>query len=497
MPDIIVPFDGFSYHPHQAEAVAWMTAREAGAPFLCGGILADEMGLGKTWMTIGLLLNAPVANTLLLVPPVLQPQWSETLTKSGIPHRILGPPAKGPAAEIFRTVAVPSSAISVTLATYCRAAHNVDALGTYDRIVCDEGHIFRNGASTKTFRNIDKIPAERRWILSGTPVQNSAADFRNLLRFLHMDGEAIIRTPLATVAAAVLLRRTVADVRDVVTTMPAQKPAHEVVPVKMPAGSEEERVFQALVGRLESALDSHANDMIILELYLRIRQFTAHPDIYIDAMRRKFKERYQRGAWEGTASKMEAFRLMLATQPAEPTIVFTTFKGEMDLAETYLRAAGYETWSIRGGMSDEQRGRVTSESAALAATVGAKPVAIIVQIVAGGAGLNLQHCSRVCFLSSHWNPAVVDQAIARAYRMGQTKQVKVLHFLIADDADRNIDRRMAERHGVKRTVAVGIHPKLFCDSAIDDARVASCLDAVLDLVVTEEVDIDDAPEDPE
>jgi SNF2 family DNA or RNA helicase len=299
-----------------------------------------------------------------------------------------------------------------------------------------------------------------------------------------MDKDELLRAPLSSLAPTVLLRRTVADVRDVVTTMPALKPMHRVIPVTLPSGGEEESVFQSLVGRLETALDSHASTMIVLELYLRIRQFVAHPVIYVGAMRRKYKERYAREAWTGTASKTEAFQRMLATNPAEPTIVFTTFKQEMELAELHMRAAGYKTWTIGGGMTDDQRSRVTSESSAAAAA--GTPIGIIVQIVAGGAGLNLQHCSRVCFLSSHWNPAVVDQAIARAYRMGQTKHVTVLHFLIADDAERNIDRRMASLHGVKRDIAVGVHPKLFCDSAIGKDIVTMSLDAVLESVVVEE-----------
>lgn len=457
-----------------------MVQREAtDAPWFRGGVLADEMGLGKTWMTLGLLLNSVVPNTLLLVPPVLQPQWTDALKAADIPHRILGPPSAKGAGGSWRTVEGTRD-FSVTLATFERASRNTVLLSDtdFDRIVCDEGHVFRNGASTIRFRKLSAVVAPRRWILSGTPVQNCRNDFRNLLLFLGINDEDRIRTPLATIGADVILRRTVDDVRAAVPTMPTATPTHVVHPVVMPMGGEEQAVFQALVGRFEHAIEVHASSMIILELYLRIRQFLAHPDLYVDAMRRKYKDKYNREAWAGTASKMESFRSMVSTGLREPTIVFTTFKQEMDLAKMHLRQAGYTVWSIGGGMSDAQREAVTTDSATAAAQ--GAPVAIVIQIVAGGAGLNLQHCSRVIFLSSHWNPAVVDQAIARAYRMGQTKPVTVHHFLMADNAERNIDRVMARLHGTKRSTALGIHPKLFCDSAMNVELAIQNLDDAIE-----------------
>lgn len=482
---LIPPFAGFVYHPHQVEAIAWMKQREAEGAEVCrGGILADEMGLGKTWMTIGLMYNAPVEQTLLLVPPVLQPQWSEALQRSSIPHKILSPPSTKGAEGCWRYVGG-TAGFSVILSTYTRAmnyikTHPAEPL-TVDRVICDEGHVLRNGAGTALYRSLKSVVAERRWILSGTPVQNRKYDFINLVRFCGGDDAMLIKTPLATLAEQVVLRRTVGDVRDVVTTMPEMKPTHIVHPVTMPADSEEERVFAALVGRFNHAVETQASASIVLELYLRIRQFLAHPMIYVDAMLRKYGDSYGRKSWEGTASKSAAFDKLLATTAMENTIVFGTFRQELDLACASLRTAGYEVYEVRGGLSDAARERVMTESKA-AAELG-KPVAMVVQIIAGGAGLNLQHCSRIVFLSSHWNPAVVDQAIARAYRMGQTKQVSVHHMLMADDAERNIDRRMAQLHGTKRTVAVGIHAKLFCDSAVDSSAVLSELDSALPEVV--------------
>ncbi len=477
-----VPFAGFSFHEHQRVGIAWMKEREETGEYLNGGILGDEMGLGKTYTTIGLLLNTVAAKTLILVPPVLQSQWSEALSKSGIVHRILSAASKKGVEGCWRDV-VPSGDLKhprVTLATYDKASNNISLLEdqSFDRIVCDEGHVLRNGMATKRFRNIIKIKAVHRWILSGTPVQNREGDFKNLLKFLKIDDGVRRATSLKKIADKILLRRTVADVRDVVVTMPAEKPKHVVHPVSYPEGGQEEMVFHALVGKFVLAIEEDAANFIILELYLRIRQFIAHPAIYVEAMRRKFKEKYKRSAWTDTASKQTDFEAFLGEAPAQPTIVFTTFKTELELAEEGLKKAGYSTWAIAGGMTDAQRDAVIAESKAAVEGGNAK-VAVLIQIVAGGAGLNLQHCSRVVFLSSHWNPAIVDQAIARAYRMGQTKRVEVHHFLLAHNAEKNLDRYMARLHGAKRAVAISIHDKLFCDSAVEVSEVMEELDAVL------------------
>jgi hypothetical protein len=80
-------------------------------------------------------------------------------------------------------------------------------------------------------------------------------------------------------------------------------------------------------------------------------------------------------------------------------------------------------------------------------------VVLVVQIVSGGVGLNLQFCSRVLFLSQHWNPAVVHQAVGRAVRIGQKEVVRVYMYRIVDDVMDNLDLRMSDVHAGKIVVA--------------------------------------------
>jgi len=506
MASLLPPFDGFHYHPHQSAGIHWMLEREQpGASILQGGVLADEMGLGKTCQTIGLLLNDPRVlegkeriTTLLLVPPALQPQWGEALDKAGITHLILQPPKalkKGAVLTVEEELdrwtwaqhTGTRETLVVFLATYDRAANHSETLRTlpFHRIVCDEGHILRNGPSTARFRKLIHVTAPQRWILTGTPVQNGVSDFLHVCKFLGLSAEDRVRFSLTKIAAEILLRRTVEDVRAAVPTMPTEVPLHTIHAASFPQGtlpSEEQRIYESLVGRYEHAIEANAHTSVLLELYSRICQFIAHPAIYVASMVKKYGPHYGRTTWEGTASKFAAFQAFMTSSDAAPTIVFTTYRLEMEMAGAFLTGLGYKCWKVQGGMTDKGREAMAAESKAYVASglPTAKKAAILIQIVAGGAGLNLQHCHRVVFLSSHWNPAVVDQAIARAYRMGQTTRVDVHHFLLADDAELNLDRYKAATHGTKRSAATEVHPKLYCDSAVSSERVLDELDVAFE-----------------
>ena len=77
---------------------------------------------------------------------------------------------------------------------------------------------------------------------------------------------------------------------------------------------------------------------------------------------------------------------------------------------------------IDGSVSAKERSRIFD----------AAPKVLILQIRTCSEGLNLQSYSDVYFVSPHWNPCVEDQAIARCYRMGQTKGVRVFRFYMSD-----------------------------------------------------------------
>ena len=117
------------------------------------------------------------------------------------------------------------------------------------------------------------------------------------------------------------------------------------------------------------------------------------------------------------------------------------------MVRDFAIAAGANTWSIRGGMAIEEIRAAVADSRAAAAAQ--EPVVIVVQIVAGGVGLNLQFCKEVVFLSQHWNPAVVHQAVGRAVRIGQKDRVIVHTYNVVDGVLENLDRKMMDKHETK------------------------------------------------
>jgi SNF2 family DNA or RNA helicase len=150
---------------------------------------------------------------------------------------------------------------------------------------------------------------------------------------------------------------------------------------------------------------------------------------------------------------LEAVKSILTsdTNQLHKYIIFCQFNDEMLLIRGYLLQEKLlkdkNILMYNGQMNQEERRIVLETSKATQ-----EKTVLLIQLQAGGVGLNLQEYDRVLFVSPWWTSAMMDQAIARAVRMGQTKVVKVYHLHLKAEQENtiNIDAIINEKAEEKR-----------------------------------------------
>lgn len=417
------------YKPYQEDGVKWMLTREVTGKHP-GGFLCDEMGLGKTIQTIATMVYNKVPHTLVVVPNSIIHQWIDEIHK----HSTLK-------ASLFNGRQI----TDVTITPYSTFINETSPIFAYkwDRIVLDEAHEIRS-PSSKRFRNILRLWGSIRWLLTGTPVYNSARDFKALTRILTNDWF------FQETNNQVIMRRTKADL--VHFNKALELPPCEFECVEIERYPEEEECYARVFNRFAHLVaDDDASNMLVLEGFLRLRQFSIHPDLCHEAV---FETKYT-----GRSKKMETLQRLIAEHPDEKTLVFCQFKREMDMIQDFLDVKYFR---LDGESDMVERSRIIKRFKKHEGGC-----VFIIQIKTGGQGLNLQEASRVYITSPSWNPATELQAISRAHRTGQTKNVYVKKLVCVSTSEApSIDESIVELQD---------HKSIVCADVLNDPRVANQL----------------------
>jgi SNF2 family DNA or RNA helicase len=191
-------------------------------------------------------------------------------------------------------------------------------------------------------------------------------------------------------------------------------------------------------------IEKYSNDLLnpsqSFLLLLRLRQISVHPQVYINAKRRE-DPTYSREDWNLPSTKLERIKQIITTDDTTSVhkyIIFCQFHDEMALLHDFLIRNGTiqedHVLSYHGGMNQAERTRVLARSKETSNTT-----VLLLQLQAGGVGLNLQEYDRILFVSPWWTAALMDQAIARAVRIGQTKTVQIYHLRLDAEQDSTIN----------------------------------------------------------
>jgi len=465
---------GLEDKPHQEYGVNWCLERERkrgpkgkGGH---GGLIADEMGLGKTYQMMAVILCNLLQNTLIICPVALIDQWAAVLNQCQTEN--------SPQVVVYRgsgrrKITKETLANSICLTTYGEISRIDRATELYDspiheinwkRIAFDEAHHMRN-IKTHIHQAGYILRSPIKWLLTGTPIQNSFKDFHALCQIIGIPYTMYAgnEMDLTTLTKTYILKRTK---KGVGIEMPEL--TEEIVNV--PWASQEEAEVAAMIHN-RIGMSSHRDRLPqfgprIVD-YIRARQMCVFPALLHTQVKvvRKEEEQLDEEEREGLglmeegirgASKMEAvLELLTQRQGAEfgRKIVFCEFKKEMDFLETRLLEKGIVAMRIDGSVNNTMRKAIV-ESEIIDV--------LILQIKTCSEGLNLQQYNEIYIVTPQWNPCVEAQAICRSYRMGQDKPVKVFRFTMDKEAlssTKNMEGHVLEIQKVKLDLSKQLEEK--------------------------------------
>ena len=419
-------------------------------------LLADDMGLGKTVQAIAacaLLRELRGVERVLVVSPAsLKAEWEEQIAKfSDLPSTIVfgGNPAR---------LAAYRRHSFFTLCNYEQVVADgkdlLDALAP-DVVILDEAQRIKNW-QTKTANAVKKLRSRYAFVLTGTPLENRIDEIYSIVQFLDPDLLGPLfrfnrefyeldekgrpsgfrnLDELARRVSSVMLRRRKEDVE-------GELPGRTVKTFFVPMTEAQTRAYEDYDLYVKRLAALAARRPLTKEEFDRLQKFLA-------CMRMVCDTPYILGDENRDCPKMEEIERLLPDlldDPERKIIVFSEWVRMLELVREYAVAAGIEFAWHTGSVPQPQR------RAEIRRFREDPECRLFLSSESGGVGLNLQVADTVVNMDQPWNPARLEQRIARAWRKHQTRPVTVIN-LVSEDT---IEHRMLGLLDAKRTLAEGV-----------------------------------------
>ena len=435
--------------PYQKQGVYWMRfLEEAGL----SGLLADEMGLGKTLQTLTWLSLPPCGAEGTPRPTACQTDSPQLVGRTShrppqYPSLIICPTslvrnweAEAKKFTPWRKVLVVSGPdrarcfprmgdYDLVVTSYALLQRDFDEayLGRhFSAVVLDEAQHIKN-RETKNAKAVKLIDADRRLVLTGTPIENSVADVWSIFDFLmpnylgdyetfklnyedpiRQSGDAKTLEKLKRKIAPFILRR--------VKKMVAKDLPDKIVKVSYcPMSDDAQREYnEALAktrreaGSVVKAKGFAKSKFEILAMLMKLRQIASR------AKRESFME-----------------QLVSAVEGGHKILVFSQFVTVLKFLAEDLQKAGIAFCYLDGSTKDRL-------GACNRFNRDPKIPVFLISLMAGGTGLNLTGADMVMHYDPWWNPAVEDQATDRAHRIGQKKTVYVMKMIASGSIEERV-----------------------------------------------------------
>ncbi|MEI6280124.1 MAG: SNF2-related protein [Verrucomicrobiae bacterium] len=429
--------------PYQIDGAGWLLFL---AQKNSGGLLADEMGLGKTIQALAMMESHPGPH-LVVCPSSLVWNWCREAERFVPGLNVLAIEGAG-REELFGKIS--SSDIVVT--SYALLRRDIEKYNGlhFSTVVLDEAQHIKNPDSQNA-KAACALEADARFILTGTPLENSLRDLWSLFDFLlpgylgnRKDFQDRYEKPLLEGERGPLwdrlnrrvrpwmLRRKKSDLLPELPDKIEQVVEVELTPAQKSVYTQLQIAARAEVDAMKES--GGAARMRVLTALLRLRQ--ACCDL-----------RLLGGEATGSSAKLDALLELIgeAVDGGHRVLVFSQFTSMLDLIAPALDEAGFAWCRLDGS---------TKDRAAVVEKFQSDPAipVFLISLKAGGTGLNLTAADTVIHFDPWWNPAVEAQATDRAHRIGQTNVVTSIKLIARD----TVEHRVIAMQEKKRALISGL-----------------------------------------
>ncbi len=404
-----------------------------------GALLADDMGLGKTLQVLGVIsafktqciqrLNTsgksyiPSAPALVVCPASVISVWKQHINEY-TPELTWAVYQGDPST---RANLLQKHNYDLILTTYGLVRSDAEEFAQkhFAFVVLDEAQEIRN-PDTQVRQSAQRLHADCRIAVTGTPVQNRPLDLWSITSFLNPglveSREEFIRTYERTDAQEELSQR----LRPIFLRRTKEAVAPELPPVteevlRTELSPSEKEIYDQRRQKALNNLEGSTSSRILTDL-LRLRQICCHPGLTEDDTNR-------------TSSKLASLldHLREITDEGHSVMIVTQFARMLDLISRQLDTYNIPFYSIKGDTPQSVRGERIEQF-----NTSDTPEVFLLSLKAAGTGISLTKADYVFVYDPWWNPAAEQQAVERTHRIGQDKPVMIYRMIASGTIEETV-----------------------------------------------------------
>jgi len=479
-----------SLYPYQKEGIRF--AFEKGK-----SIIADEMGLGKTVQAIGaaelLRKSGLVSSVFIVCPTSLKYQWQKEIERFTDSSAVVieGNPIRR--AQMYKEDAF------YKIVSYHAMNRDVRMKGEMyaECVIMDEVQRLKNW-NTQIARSARHIHSDYSIVLSGTPLENKLEDLYSVMQLVDQYClgpyyKFIEETTVRDETGKVLSYRNLNKVSEKIRSRLIRRRKVDVS-LQMPSRTDK-LLFVPMTPQQREMHDEWKSAVAQIVFKWKRMHFLSETDrrrllLMLNQMRMVCDSTFildQKTRFDTKVEETMNILKDLFESGDEKVVIFSQWERMTRLISGELAKAGVRYSSLNGTVPSEKRKKLCDDF------MEDPDCRVFISTDAGSTGLNLQAASLVINLDLPWNPAVLEQRIARIYRIGQKRSIQVINMVSRD----SFEERMLSTLNFKSSLFEGIFDGGNDTVVLDDSRLGKVLEGVSEyLEAPSETAPSDDPDEP-